>query len=405
MSDSIAPPHISSLGRDRRIIGLIGAGHFFSHFYLLVLPPLFVFLVPAYNLTYTQAATLISAMAFTSAAIQAPIGAVVDRYGAFWPLVIGVAVQSGSMLLMGFAPSYIVLLILAATAGLGNSVYHPADYAIMSSRLNPERMGRAFSIHTFSGHIGWAVAPTAAALLSAAVGWRMALVMFGVCGLVVAGTMLINRDLLGSGNAAGDDAPAQSTGDTLKLMLSRPILFCFLFFVVIAMAGVGFFSFFITAAEQHLSINLETASLALTAYFTASAIGILAGGQIADRTSRHGLVACAGFMTTALLLVGIAEIQPDGLLLFVMMIVAGFSNGLVPPSRDMIVRAATPPGSTGKVFGFVSVGLDVGSVMTPILFGWIMDGGEPRMVFWATAGMFLLATATVILGRPKSMTS
>ena len=103
------------------------------------------------------------------------------------------------------------------------------------------------------------------------------------------------------------------------------------------------------------------------------------------------------------MLVGIAAIRPDGILLFVMMIIAGFSNGIVPPSRDMIVRAATPAGSTGKVFGFVSVGLDVGSVLTPILFGWIMDGGQPRLVFWATAGLFLLATATVLLGRPKSV--
>ena len=111
--------------------------------------------------------------------------------------------------------------------------------------------------------------------------------------------------------------------------------------------------------------------------------------------------ACIGVALTAILLVGIAELRPDGALLFVMMIVAGFSNGIVPPSRDMIVRAATPKGATGKVFGFVSVGLDVGSVLTPILFGWIMDGGRPELVFWATAALFILAGATVVFGRPK----
>jgi MFS family permease len=401
MTNSADTAGAASFGRDARIIGLIGAGHFFSHFYLLVLPPLFVFLVPAFDLTYTEAAALISVMAFTSAAIQAPVGALVDRIGAYRPLVIGVLVQSAAMLAMGFAGSYIMLMLLAAIAGLGNSVYHPADYAIMSARLNPERMGRAFSIHTFSGHVGWAVAPSAIALLAASGGWRMALMISGACGLAVGFAMLLNRGLLDYGTG-GDEGRNNADGPSaLSLILSRPILFCFLFFVVIAMAGVGFLSFFIAAAEQHLGLTVETASVALTAYFTASAAGILAGGQIADRTTKHSVVAFIGFATTAALLITIAQFRPDGVLLFVMMIAAGFANGIVPPSRDMIVRAATPAGSTGKVFGFVSVGLDVGSVLTPILFGWIMDGGRPELVFVATAILFLLGGATVIFGRPK----
>ena len=180
MTQNVEAADAPSFGRDVRIIGLIGAGHFFSHFYMLVLPPLFVFLVPAFGLSYTEAAALVSVMAFTSASIQAPVGVLVDRIGAYWPLVTGVAVQSSAMMAMGFANSYIVLMALAAIAGLGNSVYHPADYAIMSSRLSPQRMGRAFSIHTFSGHVGWAVAPGAIALLAAYGGWQFALTVSGI---------------------------------------------------------------------------------------------------------------------------------------------------------------------------------------------------------------------------------
>lgn len=401
MTQNVEAAEAPSFGRDVRIIGLIGAGHFFSHFYMLVLPPLFVFLVPAFGLSYTEAAALVSVMAFTSASIQAPVGVLVDRIGAYWPLVTGVAVQSAAMMAMGFANSYIVLMALAAIAGLGNSVYHPADYAIMSSRLSPQRMGRAFSIHTFSGHVGWAVAPGAIALLAAYGGWQFALTISGIGGLAVAALMLASRGLLDYDTQDQKDARKAGGPSALQLALSRPILFCFLFFVVIAMAGVGFLTFFIAAAEQHLGLSIETASVAMSAYFAASAIGILVGGQIADRTTRHTLVACIGFALTATLLVLIAEVRPDGALLFVMMIVAGFSNGIVPPSRDMIVRAATPKGATGKVFGFVSVGLDIGSVLTPILFGWIMDGGRPELVFWATAALFILAGATVVFGRPK----
>lgn len=401
MTQNVEAADAPSFGRDVRIIGLIGAGHFFSHFYMLVLPPLFVFLVPAFGLSYTEAAALVSVMAFTSASIQAPVGVLVDRIGAYWPLVTGVAVQSTAMMAMGFANSYIVLMALAAIAGLGNSVYHPADYAIMSSRLSPQRMGRAFSIHTFSGHVGWAVAPGAIALLAAYGGWQFALTISGIGGLAVAALMLASRSLLDYDTQDQKDARKAGGPSALQLALSRPILFCFLFFVVIAMAGVGFLTFFIAAAEQHLGLSIKTASVAMSAYFAASAIGILVGGQIADRTTRHTLVACIGFALTATLLVLIAEVRPDGVLLFVMMIVAGFSNGIVPPSRDMIVRAATPKGATGKVFGFVSVGLDIGSVLTPILFGWIMDGGRPELVFWATAALFILAGATVVFGRPK----
>ena len=287
MTQNVEAADAPSFGRDVRIIGLIGAGHFFSHFYILVLPPLLVFLVPAFGLSYTEAAALVSVMAFTSASIQAPVGALVDRIGAYWPLVTGVAVQSSAMMAMGFANSYIVLMALAAIAGLGNSVYHPADYAIMSSRLSPQRMGRAFSIHTFSGHVGWAVAPGAIALLAAYGGWQFALTISGIGGLVVAALMLANRGLLDYYTQDQKDARQAGGPSALQLMLSRPILFCFLFFVVIAMAGVGFLTFFIAAAEQHLGLSIETASVAMSAYFMASAIGILVGGQIADRTTRQ----------------------------------------------------------------------------------------------------------------------
>ena len=386
--------------RSAKVIGLVGAGHFFSHFYWLVLPPLFPLLRVEFDVSYAALGFLISAMAVASGVVQLPIGFAVDRVGPVAILAGGLALLAGAILLIGLAPSYWMVLALMVFAGIGNAVFHPADYSILANTVPHHRLGRAFGLHTFSGHLGWAVAPALMGAFAVSIGWRAGLVVVGAAGLVVALVILANKALLHGDDAAPDAArpalraePGARRG--IRLLMTLPILTCFLFFVLLSTALSGLGAFLVAALIDLHGITLGAANMALTAFYVGSAAGILVGGVIADRTRRHGLVAAIGFSIAAALIVIVGEAALPVAGLIALISTTGFASGLVAPSRDLIVRAATPEGQTGKVFAFVSVGLDVGAVITPPVFGWIIDSGEARWLFWLVAAVLLLAVATV----------
>ena len=385
-----------------KVVGLVSAGHFFSHFYGMVLPPLFPFLLVAWDVGYTELGILVGVFALASAAVQLPMGLLVDRIGPVRVLLTGAFLIAGAFLAMGLFPSYPMALVCAFAAGLGNSVYHPADYLILSTRVPAARLGRAFSVHTFSGHLGWAAGAASMGLLAAFWDWQVALILAGAAGLAMALVLFMQRDLLtppGTAHEEKEKPQAASFKESFSLLLSLPVLCCFAFFVFIAMSSSGFQSFYIAAVGEVQGTVVELASLALTCYFGASAAGILVGGLIADRTQRHGLVAALGYGAAAVMIFAIGQVSlPDGALIPVMML-CGFAAGIVPPSRDLMVRAVTPPGATGTVFAFVAVGLDVGAVITPSIFGLILDFGSAEWVFTLTAIILLLAIGTVLLSR------
>ncbi len=392
-----------SVRGDIKTVAVVGVGHFFSHFYLLVLPPLFPLLKDEMGVSYASLGLLISAFSLSSGIFQVPAGYVVDRYGPVTLLAAGLALEACAVLLMGLTSSYGWLLFLVFVAGLGNSVFHPADYTILSAAVGRERLGRAFSIHTFSGHAGWAVAPLLMAFFAATIGWRTGLIIVGLAGLAAAALILSARDHLNRSIAPREEAshiPAASTGlSGIGLLLSLPVLMCFLFFMLLSMGQGGLHSFLIAALVEDRGATLPAASFALTAMFMGSSMGVLAGGVIADRTRRHGLVAACGLGGAATLLLVVGEAALPVAALTPIIAMAGFSSGLVAPSRDLIVRAATPEGSTGKVFGFVSTGLSVGGVVTPLVYGWVLDAGGSRWMYWMTAAIMALAIATVITTR------
>ncbi len=390
--------------RSAKVIGLVGTGHFFSHFYWLVLPPLFPLLHVEFGVSYAALGFLISAMSIASGVVQLPIGFLVDRVGPAVILAGGLALLAASFLLIGLAPSYWTVLALMVFAGMGNAVFHPADSSILANTVPHERLGRAFGFHTFSGHLGWAVAPALMAAFAVSIGWRAGLVIVGAAGLVVALVIAANKALLHGDDASPDAArpalraePGARGG--IRLLMTPPILICFLFFVLLSTALSGLGTFLVAALIDLHGITLGSANMALTALYVGSAAGILIGGVIADRTRRHGLVAAAGFSIAAALIVVVGEAALPVAGLIALISVAGFASGLVAPSRDLIVRAATPEGQTGKVFAFVSVGLDVGAVITPPVFGWIIDSGEARWLFWLIAAVLLLAVLTALATR------
>ncbi|MCH7941611.1 MAG: MFS transporter [Proteobacteria bacterium] len=404
MSASTDPASASPRG-DMKTVAVVGVGHFFSHFYLLVLPPLFPLLKDELGVSYTSLGLLVSAISLSTGIFQIPAGYVVDRYGPVMLLAAGLALEASAFLLMGLSSSYQLLLLLVFVAGIGNSVFHPADYTILSAAVGRERLGRAFSIHTFSGHAGWAVAPLLMAFFAMSIGWRAGLIIVGLAGLAAAALILFTREHLKRSIAPREEAvqtPAGIPGPNgIGLLMSVPVLMCFLFFVLLSMGQGGLHSFLVSALVEDRGVTLSAASFALTAMFAGSSMGVLVGGVIADRTRRHGLVAACGLSgaATMILIVGEAALPMATLTAFIAM--AGFSSGLVAPSRDLIVRAATPEGSTGKVFGFVSTGLSVGGVVTPLVYGWVLDAGGGRWMFWMTAAIMMLAIATVITSQRR----
>ena len=395
MDASIARP-----ARNTKVIGLISTGHFFSHFYLLLLPPLFPMLRDVYGVGFTELGLAITAFSVTTGLTQAPVGFLVDRYGARGILVGGLLVESVAIALIGAFPVYAGLIAFMVLAGLANAVYHPADYAILNASVEKQRMGRAFSIHTFAGYLGTAVAPVTMIFLMSWVDWRTALIICGASGAVIAVLMALNSEvLLDATISRDDDSPREiKTGHSgLKLLFSMPILMGLAFFTAMSMAGHGIGDFSVSALNLIHGAPLAEAAAVLSAFLFASPIGVLMGGWVADRTSHHDRVAALCFIVMAVMFFIVAAMELELGTIALLFVIAGLANGLVAPSRDMLIRALTPAADMGKVFGFVSTGYNIGGIVAPIMFGYLLDNAVPELLFWMVGIISLLTVATVLV--------
>ena len=392
-----APTDRPGFRNDVRVIGLIASAHFFSHFFQLTLPPLFPLLKEVWGVPYVALGLAMSVFYGASGIGQTVSGFLVDRVGAHRVLLSGMALFSASVALAGLVPTYWLLLPVALLAGLGNSVFHPADYSILNAAVHPRRIGRGYSVHSISGNLGWAVAPTVVVGLTAHFGWRVALMTVGAAGLAVVGVLATQLRAFVGGRPA--ERPRNTAGREVRLLLTAPILAAFAYFALIATALIGVQTFGVTTLMRIYGTPLGLATGALTAFLVGGAAGILTGGLLADRTHRHDIVAVAGLVTAAgfMMLLAMGALAPATLP--IVLGVAGFCHGATGPSRDMLVRAATPPGASGKVFGFVYSGLDLGSCLTPLAFGWLLDHGDPRMVFVAVGILMLCTIGTVVQVR------
>ncbi|MDX2314421.1 MAG: MFS transporter [Gammaproteobacteria bacterium] len=401
--------NVAPLASNAKVIALISTGHFLSHFYLLLLPPLFPVLRDVYGVGFTELGLALTAFSLTTGFIQAPVGFLVDRYGARGILIAGVALESVAFILIGVFPVYAALVTLMIIAGIANAVYHPADYAIMSASVAKERMGRAFSIHTFAGYLGAALAPVTMFTLMKWTDWRTALVICGIFGAVVAAIMALNSNVLLDATSRRDDSGAHSATphhSGLRLLFSLPILMGLLFFTGISMAGHGISEFSVSVLHLAYDAPLAEAGIVLSAYLFASPAGVLLGGWVADRTPHHDRFAASCFVVIAAMIFTVAAVDLSLTAIAVLFAIAGLANGLVAPSRDMMIRSVTPPGEMGKVFGFVSIGYNIGGVVAPVMFGYILDNADPGLVFWVVGAISLMTVVTVLAtgrrGRAQS---
>ena len=380
-----------------RTLSLISVAHWVSHFHIFALPMLFPFLKQQLNVGYVELGFALTVFAVSSGLTQAPIGYLADHLGARKILLIGLCLGGGALIALGLHLSYSWLVVSAALLGLANSVYHPANYAILSAHMNEARMGRAFSIHTFAGFLGGAVAPAVIAGLVATTGGRGALIAAGAVGPFVALLLLV----FGIPDVRAADSVTGSTYAPRQNVITPALVVLTIFFMLLSLSNAGIANFGVVALMSGYGATFSGANLALTAYLGASAAGVLAGGFLADHTERHGQVAAACFAVNAAILLVVAAVNSQPLLLTGAMGLAGFLSGVIAPSRDMMVRNAAPAGAAGRAFGIVSTGFNIGGIISPLLFGWIMDQNLPHWVFGGSV-IFMVLTVLLALATERS---
>lgn len=396
-----------------RVLGLVGAGHMMSHFYSNTLPPLLPLLNDDLGVSYTMLGALLSLRGMMSAGMQVPAGFMVDRYGAKLMLSIGLAMCAIGTLMTAAAVDYWMILLGGIVLGAGNSVFHPADYTILSGSIDDKYMGRAFSLHSFSGNVGNMIAPIVLGGITAFYNWRVSLMVSGIAGFIVLLGLLTQWKFIAEdtdagkpkkkkGASAGASGPQSSWEITKYILTSPAIMFLFLYYCMNTVAGGGLRNFAVAGLQETHDASNFVATSAFTAFLFANSAGVLVGGWLADFTKRHELVASIGLGISAIVLLLIGLYDLPGILVVGIFAFAGLTNGMIGPARDMLVRRASPKGSMGKVFGFVFSGQTIGQAVAPLMFGFMIDSGVPAWIFYTSALFTILCIVVVLVSAQYS---
>jgi FSR family fosmidomycin resistance protein-like MFS transporter len=393
----------NSFKQDAMVISLVGLAHGISHFFHMVLAPLFPWLKEAFSLSYAELGLLMSAFFVVSGVGQALSGFVVDRIGARAVLFFGISCLALSAVVLAVAPNYTVLMLGSMLAGLGNSVFHPADYTILNKCVTTQRLSHAFSVHGITGNLGWAAAPVFLVTLANLYNWRIALMSAAALPLIVLVILFIYRHLLRTEPKPHEATVSKNNNEVnngenslFHFMRLPAVWMCFLFFFMISMGIGGIQSFSATALRDVYGMSLAWATAAYTAYMLTSAAGMIWGGFIAAKTTNHDRTITVAFSFSAIIALLLSTGWVSGSMAVVLMGAVGLGAGIAGPSRDLLIRAASPKNATGRVYGVVYSGLDIGLAVSPALFGAIMDAHHPNWVF-ACIGLFqMLAIFTAV---------
>jgi MFS family permease len=388
---------------DATTIGMVGLAHGTSHFFHLLLPPLFPLFIRDFGLSYSELGLLVSVFFIISGVGQALAGFVVDRFGARPVLMLAMCSFASAGLASAMANGYSGLMLAAALAGLGNAPFHPADFTILNKRVSASRLGHAFSVHGITGNLGWAAAPVFLTGITAWSGnWRMAEVAASAWALVVLGLLWWHREAI---NDRAEVATALRSTAQAEVATEHPMAFlrlpsvwlCFSFFFWTTCALSAIQGFASPALHELYGLKLEWTSFIVTGFMLCGATGMLLGGFLVGRTERlEKLIAvCLLGSAAVLALVGTGLLPAAAALLVASM--AGFGTGLAGPSRDMLIKRAAPPGATGRVYGTVYSGLDIGFALAAPLFGALMDRHQPGAIFYGSALALLAGVVSASL--------
>ena len=386
------------LRADFEVISLVGFAHGTSHFFHLMIPSLFPWLMRDFGLNFTQAGSLTAAFFVASGIGQALAGFAVDRFGAQRALRAGIALFSIAAVVLGLASSYAMLLAAALLAGIGNCVFHPADFTVLNRRVSPPRLGHAFSVHGLSGNLGWAAGPVFMTTIAASVGWRPAAFAAGSVAVVALALLVARRSVFAAttfrhdAEPAGNDAPPAAA---FAFLGSAAVWMCFFFFLVVVMAFGGLQNFAPTILERTYGVSLGVATSGLTAYLLGSAAGIAAGGFFASQGDRQEHLVAGSLVVAAACAMTLASAAVPSWTIVTLMGLMGAGAGFSNPSRDILVRRAATAsfgvGAYGRVYGFVYSGIDAGLALAPLAFGPLMDAGRYTLVLWGVASLQTLA--------------
>ena len=403
---AVAPNQIGSLRQDTRTIGLIGLAHGSSHFFHLLLPPLFPWLIADFGFSYSKLSVLVSVFFVVSGVGQALAGFVVDKFGARPILFAALSSFVVAGLIAGTAHSYEQLMMAAIFAGLGNAPFHPVDFTILNKRLSPQRLGHGFSVHGLSGNLGWAAAPVFMAGITSATGsWRTACLCGAALAVVILAIMVINRDALDdrvaspSAGAAKAATAAGKAEHPLAFLKLPSVWLCFSFFFWTTCAMSAIQSFASPALQQLYGLPAGVTAYVVTGYMLFGAAGMVVGGFLVGKVERLEKTISACLLFSGLLLALVATGWLPGYVALGVTALAGVGTGLAGPSRDMLVKRAAPPGATGRVYGTVYSGLDLGFCLAAPVFGYMLDHQMNAGVFYGAAvGMVLSVVSAGFVG-------
>lgn len=392
--------------REIEAITVIGFGHGVSHFFHLMIPPLFPWLMQDFGLTFTQVGLLASVFFAISGVGQAAAGFFVDRLGAYRVLVAGMLLFAAAGLLLAAATSYPLLILAAAVAGAGNCVFHPADFTLLNRSVSTPRLGHAFSVHGLSGNVGWALAPVFMTGIAVASGWRMAAAAAAAVACVAVLLYWLRRDAITEPRSHVPQSDSAEPGDSLFAFLGTgAVWMCFIFFLLVTVAFAALKDFGPPVLHEIYGISLTAGASALTVFLFGGAAGMVVGGFLVARYAFHDRIIAVVLMFAAAFALAIASGGVPAWSVAVLMAGMGFCTGMAGPSRDMLVRRAATARfgqrAFGRVYGFVYSGLDAGFAVAPVLvFGPLMDAGRFSLVLVAAATAQGLAVLTALgVGR------
>ncbi|WP_425505928.1 MFS transporter [Tepidicella baoligensis] len=393
-----SPPPSVPWREDARVMALVGLAHGISHFTHLLLPPLFPVLMSEFDLSFSQVGLLMSVFFVISGLGQASAGFVVDRFGARPVLFGSLLLFTAAALTASMADGYAALLLVSVLAGLGNAPFHPVDFSILNQRVSAPRLGHAFSVHGLTGNLGWAAAPVFLVGITALADWRAAYLAAAVMYLAVLALLWWQRDHLETEVVIRP--PGATRGSDLAFMKLPVVWWCFAFFLLSTMTLAVVQTYSASILKAVHAVSLEAATFTLTAYMLCGALGMVLGGFVAGKATHTDRVVGGCMGAGALLMLLAATGWMGGTGTMIVLAITGLAVGVAGPSRDMMIRRATPKGATGRVYGTVYSGLDVGFAISPLIFGAFMDRGWYGVTLAGAAVVLMLSVfAALGVGR------